>query len=703
MQKIIYNLYNLEKVNKKVKEDYDLIINKIIKLILCEEKEEKNLISFTKIFLYNGKIDYNFNDNFCEIKKYFIKKISELKNNINNEKIKAIHSCVILSKEEKNDLKKNITTLFTPKENKSNDFEKTKQFIEEKIRFSRILKKTIENKNNYIDTEKIVKNYSNLKKEYNSKNPNFVLSLLSKCYEKTGTKIYIAKEKDKELNNIETASIQSLFSIGTKKKYEIHFDFGKEKNEKILNNKEEQEKFLIEYKKKLSEKLNIKSENLILTDVCQGAVKVSSYILEQAINENSLSKIKENECKDLHIKRIEQEPILNALEINEDILDPQGDRDIGWWGINETRGGNNYIPPLNGWIGIGLKVVDKYDNGNNDWLGYENKEGEFSIAYLGIYSLNNDKEQIIRNLNDFCQNINLTEKNSLFYNNNFPSGEGICVFQNPDFAENSAGYVDILGFRLKILLMCRVNPKKIRRLNNIWIVNPTPDEIRPYRILIKKIAISPLASQTITTSIKPIDYILDSINSNDLSFYNLPNVKSKYYTDAKQRYPENKNKFVINLYTSQENIIINNYLRTKAIETYSESEIKSWICCLQNALKSMRNNVGNETVVYRGINLKFPKEIGIGSRFFFREFVSTSLNRQVVEAYADKGTILVIKIKNNGNNGHQNYCLNITQFSKYKDEEEILISSHCYYTITNIVHNNGLDIVYMNCEGYKFN
>ena len=596
--------------------------------------------------------------------------------------------------------------MFTPKKNQFNDFEKTKQFIEEKIRFSRtlnkyILKKTIENKNNYIDTEKVVKNYSNLKKKYNSKNPNFILSLLSKCYEKTGTKIYIAKEKDKELNNIEIASIQSLFSIGTKKKYELHFDFGKEKNEKILNDKEEQENFLIEYKKKLCEKLKIKSENIILTDVCHGTVKISAYILEQEKNENPLSKIRENECKDLHIKRIEQKPILDALEVNEDILDPKGDRDIGWWGINETRGGNKYIPPLNGWIGIGLKVVDKYDNGNNDWLGYENKEGEFSIAYLGIYSLMNDKDEIIRNLNDFCQNINLKEKNNLFCNYNCPSGDGICVFQNPDFAENSAGYVDILGFRLKILLMCRVNPKKIRTLDNFWIVNPTPDEIRPYRILIKKIAISPLASQTITTSIKPIDYILDSINSNDLSFSDLPDVKSKDYIDAKQRYPENKDKFVINLYTTPENKIINNYLRTKAIETYSESEIKSWICCLHKALKSLKNNVRNETVVYRGINLKFPKEIGIGSRFYFREFTSTSLKKEVAECYVNNGTILVIKIKNNGNNGQQNYCLNITQFSKFQDEEEILISSHCYYYITNIVHTDRFDIVYMDCEGYK--
>ena len=49
---------------------------------------------------------------------------------------------------------------------------------------------------------------------------------------------------------------------------------------------------------------------------------------------------------------------------------------------------------------------------------------------------------------------------------------------------------------MKIIPMCRVNPKKIRQPKNFpdcWILNPTPDEIRPYRILIKKIPISPIA------------------------------------------------------------------------------------------------------------------------------------------------------------------------------------------------------------------
>ena len=39
-------------------------------------------------------------------------------------------------------------------------------------------------------------------------------------------------------------------------------------------------------------------------------------------------------------------------------------------------------------------------------------------------------------------------------------GDGVSVFQNPEYAENSAGFIDILGFRIKIILMCRVNPKK---------------------------------------------------------------------------------------------------------------------------------------------------------------------------------------------------------------------------------------------------
>ena len=93
-------------------------------------------------------------------------------------------------------------------------------------------------------------------------------------------------------------------------------------------------------------------------------------------------------------------------------------------------------------------------------------------------------------------------------------GDGICLFQNPEYAENSAGIIYICGYQIKVLLMCRINQKKIRQPENfrdcwIWILNPTPDEIRPYRILIKIISNSPFTDGSyLTISREPVDYII---------------------------------------------------------------------------------------------------------------------------------------------------------------------------------------------------
>jgi len=46
------------------------------------------------------------------------------------------------------------------------------------------------------------------------------------------------------------------------------------------------------------------------------------------------------------------------------MLDPRGNK-IDGWSLNEKRGNNIYDPPI-GWIGFGLKVIDRYEN--NNWL-----------------------------------------------------------------------------------------------------------------------------------------------------------------------------------------------------------------------------------------------------------------------------------------------------------------------------------------------
>ena len=103
-------------------------------------------------------------------------------------------------------------------------------------------------------------------------------------------------------------------------------------------------------------------------------------------------------------------------------------------------------------------------------------------------------------------------------------GGGVCLFQDPKLAECCAGIVNIYGNEYKILLMCRVNPQKIRQPvdhENFWILNPTPDEIRPYRILFKKVKNSPLLDNKLIIYVSPVDYIMNAINSNDFSFYRI--------------------------------------------------------------------------------------------------------------------------------------------------------------------------------------
>jgi len=565
------------------------------------------------------------------------------------------------------------------------------------------------------------------------------------------------KKKDEKFKDIELASIQNLFSLGSQKKYELHFDFGNENNKKILNEKEEKEKFLKKWKPILAKKLNIFEEQLILTDVHSGSLAVHAAIINSTKeNEKAMKELKIEE-----IKKIEEKPMLEALQISPEILDKKGNRYKGW-GVNKKRGGEKYIPPINGWYGIGLKVLNKYDNGNNDWIDHRNKSGEYAVAYIGINNSFNDKDQIIEGISNLSQDMNSINNKLYIQDENirfdtvkkiiggigiglsiplliFPPlgiglaagsaiilglrgdkcGDGVCVFQNPDYAENNAGYIDLLGYRIKIILMCRVNPKKIRQPKSFpqcWILNPK--EIRPYRILIKKIPISPLTgalNDSIITSISPVNYIIDAIKSKDFSFLNIATEKRFNKISLINGQKTKDDFFVIRLYTSVYFGFINEYLRNQKVlekfrgfEGFSEDQLKSWICCLQLAL-SRNKNVKDGTIVYRGVRKnKFPSDIGIGSKFYFREFLSTSTKKKFSENWLQRnndskeGTLMIITIKSNGTNGYPNYCYYIEDITYTRDQDEVLISSHCYFTVTNIEHKEKIDYVSLICEGYLF-
>ena len=210
----------------------------------------------------------------------------------------------------------------------------------------------------------------------------------------------------------------------------------------------------------------------------------------------------------IKLKEVQKELLFTGCTLKKSMLDARGNNADGGWGIGEKRGGEEYIPP-EGWIGYGLKVLDKYDlekeGKQNDWLAYDNREGEWCIAYHGVGSEYSSKE-VAKAVNGIA-NYTLKEKNE---NSNEEGdeeeydyaedddirhpgnkvGRGVYCSPNPDVMDNYAGKVEINNGMYKMGFMLRVNPEKIRvpvGNLNFWVLNGNPDEIRPYRILIKKV------------------------------------------------------------------------------------------------------------------------------------------------------------------------------------------------------------------------
>ena len=171
-----------------------------------------------------------------------------------------------------------------------------------------------------------------------------------------------------------------------KKKYDLHFEFEKKRKNELLNNKKEYEQFKKKLKQKLSESYNIPMDKIIVTLPKKGNFHVQVIFQSEEFNNLDINEFKNKfkydpDFKELsNLKEIHTDVIMGGCKLKKSILDPEGNRSDGW-GIDEKRGGKPYDPPL-GWIGIGLKVTDKY--GDKTWIGMNNSPGEWSVAYHGV-------------------------------------------------------------------------------------------------------------------------------------------------------------------------------------------------------------------------------------------------------------------------------------------------------------------------------
>ena len=364
-----------------------------------------------------------------------------------------------------------------------------------------IKKEIIEEKEK--NPEKFIEIKEALKKE--EEDPDlFALGLLAQNLEDTGIETAIDSSIGDENNDENETTLQFIFNgMSNKTRYDLHFDFGESRNSEILNDEEEYEKFKDDLKSKLSKDYNIPKDKIIVTYLQEGSVRVQVIFQSDEFNNldekeflNKFQNENNEDFKELkYLKEIHTDVLMSGCKLNKNQLDSQGNNEDGGWAPEgEMRGNKPYYPPK-GWIGIGLKVMDKYED--NIWIGMENIEGEWCVAYHGVgrYEKSEEVKKITGSIykSRFKPGSGQDHQNEddIFHPGK-KVGKGVYCSPKIETAEEYSGISEINGIKYKTVLMTRVKPDAIRQCgctrgnSEYWVVDGTPDEIRPYRILYKK-------------------------------------------------------------------------------------------------------------------------------------------------------------------------------------------------------------------------
>ena len=354
-----------------------------------------------------------------------------------------------------------------------------------------IIKEKKENPDKFLNIDEIIKDENN---------ENFAVGVLAKSLEDAG--ICTVIEKKSENIDLIYTSLQFLISgLAYKKKLIIKYDFGENENNRIINDTKCQKKFIDEQKSKIAKHLKINEKFLTICNIRKGSVKtdviIDDSVLINEISENvninpleilnnsftkftnELKKLSEN---DPNLKDVSQGFFFEGMKLGPEMFDSRGNnKDGGWAPEGEMRGGKIYYPP-HGWIGHGLNILNRYDGGNNTWIGMNNSNGEWCVAYHGT-GIN-----VVKAILESKFKAGPRQVHEDYDDLNHPGQKvGKGVYCTPkitvaeEYGDEDANY--------KVVFMCRVNAETVRISSDrpdYWVVDGTSNDIRPYRLLIKK-------------------------------------------------------------------------------------------------------------------------------------------------------------------------------------------------------------------------
>ena len=196
----------------------------------------------------------------------------------------------------------------------------------------------------------------------------------------------------------------------------------------------------------------------------------------------------------LELQSIKYKLLIKDFGVGEENFDNTGNLIVPNTRQNRFRGKEIYDPPYN-WLGLGLSVLGKFDDGNDDWLEDISEESEWAIAYRGISSKNQKHIKVMlkhfieeRNLE--IARINFKDKFGKKLNDKRHWGtieSGIYMTPYIKIAEKYTKTISFNNKNYKVLLMAKVKVSEIKepKNSNFWVLDN--DKIRIYRVLFKEI------------------------------------------------------------------------------------------------------------------------------------------------------------------------------------------------------------------------
>ena len=503
------NFYEKNEIKSEKKCDTNFLCNR------CKKKERK-YFCYNHCNMYFCEDCYHDIINYENYQKHELKRIDEAKDEIEKEKVKFIQSFVNIFKYyllKCNYILKNKNYNFVdpktyqkikyPSLQSQNfkDLEIQKRFLEEingvenTIRIKIDINKSINEEDvNYIIIHELENMFRNKKvhigNEFNDIEDDFFEEKFvtnennnnnnSNNNSNVNNSISYSENNDAPLNEFDSIKKKFLYIINIIKTQNYDFD-NYNFSQKIIN--------------QISEKLSIDKEK-ILIKYNNNIIFVNDFIKTQTFSNLKFKDLRTyfpNLPKLYEFKLLMEGFILYEYRIPKEKLDFKYNFINPNISLNNRRGKELYLPPY-GWYGIGLNVLNKYDN--NDWINKVDSSSKWAIAYYGFpkYLQEKDvknklKDIVEKNKYEIEENLQINFCHSWDKRHEGKRvGIGFYLSPNINLIEGYSKTILFNKRKYKIILMAKVLIKNIKepKYYNFWIINKK-DDIRFYRILIKEV------------------------------------------------------------------------------------------------------------------------------------------------------------------------------------------------------------------------